>query len=136
MDDLGPRLKRAREGRDLSLKDIEAKTKISVSALESLERGDFSRLPGGIFGRSFVRAYALELGLDPDQIVTEFQVQLGKSEREAAERERLRPEVTADDREFLERQRRAIRWLRVGIVLVVLLALGLLAWQLRGFVAN
>ena len=67
MDDLGARLKRAREERGLPLSDIANRTKISVTALDALERNDLSRLPGGIFGRAFVRAYATELGLDPDE---------------------------------------------------------------------
>ena len=70
MEPLGIRLKRAREERKLSLRQIAVETKISVSTLEALERGDFSRMPGGIFGRAFVRAYALHVGLDPDPIVS------------------------------------------------------------------
>ena len=44
-------------------------TKISRPSLEALERNDVSRLPGGIFLRSFVRAYAKEVGLDPEDTV-------------------------------------------------------------------
>ena len=56
----------------MSLREIAARTKISASALEALERNDIARLPGGIFGRGFVRAYAGEVGLDPEQTVREF----------------------------------------------------------------
>ncbi|MEQ1896569.1 MAG: RodZ domain-containing protein [Vicinamibacterales bacterium] len=70
--DFGSRMKRAREARGVSLQEIAARTKISASALEALERNDISRLPGGIFGRGFVRAYAEEIGLDPEQAVREF----------------------------------------------------------------
>ena len=70
--DFGPRMKRARETRGVSLRQIATRTKISVSALEALERNDISRLPGGIFGRAFVRAYAEEVGLDPEQTIREF----------------------------------------------------------------
>jgi cytoskeletal protein RodZ len=72
MTDFGEKLRRAREERGMSLRQIAAKTKISLAALEALERNDVSKLPGGIFSRSFVRAYAAEVGLDPDQTVTEF----------------------------------------------------------------
>lgn len=68
----GPRLKAAREARGISLRDVAAKTKITASALEGLERDDPSRLPGGIYSRSFVRAYAVEVGLDPEATVHEF----------------------------------------------------------------
>lgn len=41
-------------------------------ALEALERNDVKRLPGGLFTRAFVRAYATEVGLDPDRAVQDF----------------------------------------------------------------
>jgi cytoskeleton protein RodZ len=72
MTDFGETLRHAREKRGVSLRQIAANTKISLAALEALERNDVSKLPGGIFSRSFVRAYAAEVGLDPDQTVTEF----------------------------------------------------------------
>lgn len=68
----GAGLREARERKGLSLRQIATATKISVAALESLERGDFSKLPGGIFSRSFVRSYAIEVGLDPDETVQRF----------------------------------------------------------------
>lgn len=70
--DFGVRLKAAREARGVSLQQIASVTKISVPALEALERNDISRLPGGIFTRAFVRGYALEVGLDPEQTVQDF----------------------------------------------------------------
>ena len=72
MDDFGGKLRQARERRGISLRQIAASTKISIAALEALERNDTSRLPGGIFSRAFVRSYAVETGLDPDQTVREF----------------------------------------------------------------
>lgn len=68
----GARMKRAREANGVSLRQIADATKISVSALEALERNDISRLPGGIFSRAFVRSYASEIGIDPEQTVREF----------------------------------------------------------------
>lgn len=70
--DFGTTLKRAREGRGISLRQIATATKISVGALEALERNDISRLPGGIFSRGIVRSYALEVGLDGEETVREF----------------------------------------------------------------
>jgi len=136
MEQLGEELKRAREEAGLSLRDVEARTKISVPALEALERNDFSRLPGGIFGRSFVRAYAVVVGVDPDATVTRFIAQLEQSEREAAERRAARrPEITQDDRQFLERQKRALVLLQVVVVCVVIGVIALVAWRVRVMVA-
>jgi cytoskeleton protein RodZ len=72
MNDFGGKLRQARERRGISLRQIAASTKISVAALEALERNDVSKLPGGIFSRGFVRSYATEVGLDPDVTVREF----------------------------------------------------------------
>ena len=119
MSDLGERLKQARLHRGVSLRDIATATKISVVALEALERNDYSRLPGGIFSRAFVRAYALAVGVEPEEAVNEFLVDFTRWEKER-ERSKKRPEITADDREFLERQSRALRTFRMVLVLVVL----------------
>ena len=73
--DFGTKLKDAREARGVSLRQIADSTKISVGFLEALERNDIGRLPGGIFSRSFVRSYALEIGVDPEQAVRDFIVQ-------------------------------------------------------------
>jgi len=131
MSDLGSRLKHARESREVSLQDIAARTKISPVALEALERGDVSKLPGGIFGRAFVKAYAIEVGLDPDETVAEFSALIAQAEADAAARGAIRPEVTADDRAFLERQQRAIRTLRIVLAVVAIGAVAALFWQLR-----
>jgi cytoskeletal protein RodZ len=70
--DFGGKLREARERRGISLRQIANATKISVGVLEALERNDISRLPGGIFGRAFVRSYAVEVGLDPEQTIQDF----------------------------------------------------------------
>lgn len=68
----GPRLRQERERRKIPLASISTTTKISVGLLEALERDDVSRWPSGIFRRSFVRAYAEAIGVDPDAAVREF----------------------------------------------------------------
>ncbi len=127
MSELGPRLKQARLAKGVSLRQIEASTKISVGALEALEKDDYARLPGGIFARSFVRAYAGAVGLNPDDTVHEFLTEFEKFERDN-ERSAKRPEITPDDLEFLERQRRALRTLRVVLVLVAVAAITAIAY--------
>jgi cytoskeletal protein RodZ len=127
MSDLGGRLKQARLAKGVSLRDIATATKISVVALEALERNDYSRLPGGIFSRAFVRAYALAVGLEPEAAVSEFLVEFARYESEA-EHSAKRPDITPDDREFVERQRRALRTLRLVLVGAALIALVAVAY--------
>ena len=129
MDPIGTRLKAAREARRLSLRDVATATKMSVTTLEALERSDFARLPGGIYARSFVRAYAALLDLAPDEMVDAYGVELAQHQRDAA-RKQAKPKVTAGDREFLAKQERAMRLLRVGIVLAGLLVLAAIAWAI------
>src|SRR5258707_3053124 len=68
----GERLRREREMRGITLAEISESTKIARRHLESLEKEDFDALPGGIFNKGFVRAYARFLGIDEDQAVADY----------------------------------------------------------------
>jgi cytoskeleton protein RodZ len=68
----GIRLKSVREAKGLSLHDIAHATKISTRTLEAVERGDFARVPGGIYARAVIRSYAASVGLDANAILDEF----------------------------------------------------------------
>jgi len=74
MPAFGENLRREREMRGVSLEEIASATKISLRFLEAIEREDFRKLPGGIFGRSFIRTYAKYLGLDEERVMAEFQL--------------------------------------------------------------
>ncbi len=62
----------ARETRGIALRDISDQTRISMRYLEAIEADDYRRLPGGIFNRSFIRAYAKFVGYDEDQAIDEY----------------------------------------------------------------
>jgi transcriptional regulator with XRE-family HTH domain len=68
----GPNLRRLRVQRGISLERIAANTKVTTDLWSGLERNDLSRWPAGIYARAYVRAYAVEIGLDPDATVDEF----------------------------------------------------------------
>src|SRR5436190_819375 len=68
----GARLRQQRERQQIALTSIAEQTKISLSLLEALERNDLSHWPAGIFRRSFIRAYARSIGLEPDVVVREL----------------------------------------------------------------
>jgi len=72
MASFGESLRKERELRGVSLREIADATKISVRFLDALESDRLSILPGGIFRRAFVRQYANHLGLDPDRLVADF----------------------------------------------------------------
>jgi cytoskeleton protein RodZ len=72
MGAFGDRLRREREMRGITLDEITESTKISRRHLEALESEHFDQLPGGVFNKGFVRAYARFLGLDEDQAVADY----------------------------------------------------------------
>jgi cytoskeleton protein RodZ len=68
----GEQLRLAREARGISLREISEQTRISMRYLEAIEANDFKRLPGGIFNRSFIRAYAKYIGFDEKEAVESY----------------------------------------------------------------
>lgn len=72
MGSFGDKLKREREMRGVTLDEIADSTKIARRHLEALESEDFGSLPGGVFNKGFVRAYARFIGIDEDQAVADY----------------------------------------------------------------
>src|SRR5438876_12345873 len=68
----GEELRREREIRGISLKEIADATKISRRFLEAIERNDHRTLPAPVFTRGFIREYARYLGLNCDEIVNRY----------------------------------------------------------------
>lgn len=71
-DDFGQALRTTRESVGRSLREMADATKLGVPTLEALERNQIDRLPRGIFRRAVVRAYAREVGLDPENALRVF----------------------------------------------------------------
>jgi cytoskeleton protein RodZ len=90
VESFGARLKREREQRRITLDDIALSTKIGARFLAALEEEQFDRLPGGIFNKSFVRAYARYLGIDETQAVADYVAASAETLPES------RPEETID----------------------------------------
>ncbi len=141
MGSFGERMQREREMRSISLDEIAEHTKISKRNLSALEEENFSQLPGGIFNKGFVRAYAKYLGIDEEQAVSDYL---------AAETEKLRKKIpipidqgkTSDTRTDLALMERmaaaketepqsdqAAGFMKAAIALVVLLGLGGLGYR-------
>jgi cytoskeletal protein RodZ len=66
---IGEQLRLAREARGIGLREICDQTRISVHYLEAIEANDYKRLPGGVFNRSFIKAYAKCVGYDEREAV-------------------------------------------------------------------
>ena len=124
--DFGAKLQAARERRGVSLRQIAELTRISVGALEALEANDLERLPGGIFTRAFVRSFASEVGLDPEEAVRDF---LAQSETERMLAGSVYVDDTEDHGQYLSQQRvaRTALWIILLSVPIAVLLL-FLGW--------
>ncbi len=136
MSSFGEKLKLEREKRKITLEQISSTTKIGTRMLQALEDEKFSQLPGGIFNKGFVRAYARDLGIDEDQTVADYleasgdgpPVQVEPISRDntrahaAREPESGRLEIRA---ELASRQ---LPWGMLALVLLIV-ALGLSLWN-------
>jgi cytoskeletal protein RodZ len=73
--DIGADLRQARIEKKRTIEDIAAATKINPTVLRAIENDAFSRVPGGLFTRGFLRAFAREVGLDPEDIVQRYRAE-------------------------------------------------------------
>ena len=118
----GVSLKRERELRGISLAEIAKTTKISVRLLEAIEKDRFDILPEGVFRKSFIKSYAKYLGMNEEQILHEYDLEVQPSTASQAAPEK--PSVSF--RDSPAGSRRALL-LTFG-VLLVLLAVGFGFW--------
>lgn len=68
----GEQLRLARESRGITLREISEQTRISTRYLEAIESDDYKRLPGGIFNKSFIKAYAKYIGFDEKEALEAY----------------------------------------------------------------
>jgi cytoskeletal protein RodZ len=126
MPSFGEELKRERELRRITLREVADATKINLRYLEALDRNDFKHLPGGVFNRGFVRAYSQFIGVDPEQMVSAYvleersQAAAGGGEAE----EPLLPGTAAltprSDQQTMSENSGA--WLKLGLIVVLVAA--------------
>ena len=119
---IGEKLRLAREARGIALRDISDQTRISMRYLEAIEADDYRRLPGGIFNRSFIRAYAKFIGYDENDAIEDYARTLrerGESDGESS-RKSHHSLVYTDD---AQNQRRSpLMTLLLAIIILALLS--------------
>lgn len=120
----GEELRRQREMRDVSVREISETTKISTRFLEAIETGDLSSLPAPVFTRGFIREYATYLGLDPEDIVDRYMSVVAREERKREhEEEEMRDRISG--RLPVGPGTPAFKWIVIAIVALVVLGAGI-----------
>jgi cytoskeleton protein RodZ len=122
----GQRLREAREAAGMSLEDVATATRIPTRHLESLEKGDFAKLPAPTYSIGFARSYATAVGLDRAEIGDQLRAELGGDTRPSA--------FTADGFEPADPARAFPKWLLLAAVIaLVLVLIGARWWQSREY---
>jgi len=116
---VGERLRSAREEKGLSLEDIAAQTRIPQRHLESLETGDWERLPAPTYTIGFAKSYASAVGLDRTEIGEQLRTEMGGQRTDAAATEIFQPADPA---------RTMPKWLVLGAIAAIILVVVVMSW--------
>lgn len=139
MASFGESLRRERELRRVTLREVSEATKINVRYLEALERNEFDHLPGGVFITGFIRSYARYIGVDDSEMVGAYEFELKQQKREQIEAgssaavDGLRDHFGLRERHESRRRRRArvLVIVTAGLLLVAIAAGAV--WGARAF---
>jgi cytoskeleton protein RodZ len=122
----GAQLKQEREKQGVTLEEISLSTKIGTRMLRALEEEHFDQLPGGIFNKGFIRAYARCLGMDEDQAIADYLAATGASPlSRKSEIDDQPPILDPPPRD--ENAAAGLPWGTFAVVLLII-ALGFAAW--------
>jgi cytoskeletal protein RodZ len=113
--------------RQISLREIAEATKINLRYLDALERDDFRHLPGGVFNKGFVRAYAQFIGIDPETMVTAYLEEDGRQQARASRVGGAAPDAQETAGPARPLGQRLFFAALVVVLILVLLAAGLTA---------
>jgi len=121
----GRELQLERQRRHITLESVAEGTKVPTRHLRALEQEEYGQLPGGVFNKGIVRSYCRHLGLDEHEWLQRFPDVLPADPEPdwSSFAENVRR-----NRQFRNAQTRK-RWLGILLMLLVLGALGWMAWK-------
>jgi len=130
MEEIGEKLRSAREENNISLREINEKTKININMLEAMEKGDFSVFESDVYVTGALRHYAEAVGLDAREIVDQYK-QLKKERQETEE-----GDTGARERKAPKRGRTAGRSFPPVITTTVIIIVIAISWGLWSIFSN
>jgi cytoskeletal protein RodZ len=93
----GDKFRKERERREIKLEDVSNSTKIGSRMLRAIEEERFDQLPGGVFNKGFIRAYAKYLGLDEEETITGYVAALNQFNSQQWDAEKPAPQLSATE---------------------------------------
>src|ERR1041384_1386138 len=98
-ESLGEKLRLAREARGITLSEGAAQTRIAARYLEAIEEDNYKPLPGGVFNKGFIKAYAKYVGIDEQEALNDYASLVStQTETQIDDKHYRRPAVMTDDR--------------------------------------
>lgn len=118
----GARLRAERESLGVTIREVAETLNLSMSTVEALESNDYERLPGPVFARGYVRAYARLLELAPEELVARYPQEVPVPDVV----ESTEPPVW----EWIRRRPALVLGVAAGVVLLLVALLGMLVWPM------
>jgi cytoskeletal protein RodZ len=127
---VGERFYRERVNKGYTLEEVSKATKIRVSFLQAIEKGEYKKLPQGTYAHGFVRNYAIFLGLPEGEIVALF-----KREYDEEKFLKIIPEGLAKDDDFSLSKFRITQTFKI-IILIFIVLVVYIFFQYRSAIFN
>ena len=124
MSSIGNILRTERETQGRTLTEVSKAVYIKTKYLSALEEENFAVIPGEVYVKGFIRAYASYLGMDGEELVAQYD---GPSESILLQKETLTA-VTEGGKGRRRRRRKAVSWPEITIIVGVILFIFLIVW--------
>ena len=124
MSSIGNILRTERETQGRTLTEVSKAVYIKTKYLSALEEENFAVIPGEVYVKGFIRAYASYLGMDGEELVAQYD---GPSESILLQKE-TPTAVTEVGKGRRRRRRKAVSWPEITIIVGVILFILLIVW--------
>ena len=124
MSSIGNILRTERETQGRTLTEVSKAVYIKTKYLSALEEENFAAIPGEVYVKGFIRAYASYLGMDGEELVAQYD---GSSESILLQKE-TPTAVTEGGKGRRRRQRKVVSWPEITIIIGVILFILLIVW--------
>ena len=124
MSSIGNILRTERETQGRTLTEVSKAVYIKTKYLSALEEENFAAIPGEVYVKGFIRAYASYLGMDGEELVAQYD---GPSESILLQKE-TPTAVTEGGKGRRRRRCKAVSWPEIAIIIGVILFILLIVW--------